>query len=222
MRKKKANDMNDMEIKKGDMVRVSSRLPRIYERFGSMIAPHYECKVVEIDDGMALLDSIPAKHIFLFPLKYLVKVEAEAKEPKFKKGDRVKYIGKEHPEYWGEIFTVDGEIFYNDYHKNMQIDSIRCKKYNLCNVPLSDLEPYTEPKEQAETDTDALGEFTPIPRSDNPIIGFEQAYWRKYEADLAREIAVKSMEKSYGCDPERIADYAVSVAKAVVEGLKRK
>lgn len=104
-----------MEIKQGDKVRVSNRVPRIYERFGSMIAPHYECKVVEIDDGMALCDSIPAKHIFLFPLKYLVKVDAEAfrlsdvvsdaglhqdnylnedkKEPKFKVGDRVRVKG---------------------------------------------------------------------------------------------------------------------------------
>lgn len=77
------------EIKVGDKVRVSSKLPKIYERFGARIAPEHECKVIEIDEGMALLDSIPAKYVFLFPTKYLVKVNAEAKEAKFKVGDKV-------------------------------------------------------------------------------------------------------------------------------------
>lgn len=76
-------------------------------------------------------------------------------EPKLKKGDKVKYVGKEHPEYWGEVFTVDGEIFYNDYYKNMQIDSVRCEKYNLCNVPLSDLVLYTAPKEDVNLSQEA-------------------------------------------------------------------
>lgn len=44
--------------------------------------------------------------------------------------------------------------------------------------------------------------------------------WEKYTADLAKEIALKVANKYNG--PEQAAEYAVKVAKAVVEGLKRK
>ncbi len=44
--------------------------------------------------------------------------------------------------------------------------------------------------------------------------------WQSYEADLAKEIALKVANK-YN-DPEEAADYAIKVAKAVVEGLKKK
>lgn len=126
-----------MEIKVGDKVRVSSKLPRIYERFGSWIAPHYECEVVEIEEGMALLDSIPARHVFLFPLKYLTKVEDEAKEPKFKVGDKVKDISSPHD---SGIYKVDDIKKSSDgflYH----IQGLIGKS----NVKESDLAPYTEP-----------------------------------------------------------------------------
>lgn len=44
--------------------------------------------------------------------------------------------------------------------------------------------------------------------------------WPRYEADLAKEVALKVANK-YN-DPKQLADYAVKVAKSVVEGLKRK
>lgn len=44
--------------------------------------------------------------------------------------------------------------------------------------------------------------------------------WQRYEADLAKEIALKVANK-YNA-PKEAAGYAVSVAKAVVEGFKRK
>lgn len=65
-----------------------------------------------------------------------------------------------------------------------------------------------------------LGKFTSMPMSVNQIIGFELSYWLRYEADLAKEIALKVANK-YN-DPKEAADYAVSVAKAVVENLKKK
>lgn len=45
--------------------------------------------------------------------------------------------------------------------------------------------------------------------------------WQRYEADLAKEIAVK-LSKPNENKPGYVADYAVSVAKAVVENLKKK
>ena len=44
--------------------------------------------------------------------------------------------------------------------------------------------------------------------------------WQRYEADLAKEIALKVANKY--TEPKETAEYAVKVAKAVVEGLKRK
>ena len=44
--------------------------------------------------------------------------------------------------------------------------------------------------------------------------------WQRYEADLAKEVALKVANKY--TEPKETAEYAVKVAKAVVEGLKRK
>lgn len=87
----------------------------------------------------------------------------------------------------------------------------------IYNIP-EDCVERVEPKEQTEAEKKPnIGSIT-IPVE----VDLTDSYWDTYTADLAKEIAVKSMEKSYGCDPERIADYAVSVAKAVVENLKKK
>lgn len=48
----------------------------------------------------------------------------------------------------------------------------------------------------------------------------DKSYWDAYAADLAKEIALKVANKFNA--PHEAAEYAVSVAKAVVEGLKRK
>lgn len=47
-----------------------------------------------------------------------------------------------------------------------------------------------------------------------------EAYWDAYAADLAKEVALR-VATDY-TDPNETAEYAVSVAKAVVDGLKRK
>ena len=46
------------------------------------------------------------------------------------------------------------------------------------------------------------------------------SYWDAYAADLAKEIALKVANKFNA--PHEAAEYAVSVAKAVADGLKRK
>lgn len=93
----------------------------------------------------------------------------------------------------------------------------------------SDLE-LIEPTEQTEAEKkpyDGISEETA-----NEISNMLEAYakalsgiadsfdWQRYEADLAKEVALKVANK-YN-DPEQAAEYAVKVAKAVVEGLKRK
>lgn len=86
------------------------------------------------------------------------------------------------------------------------------QSYNAADLEL------VQPKEQTEAEKKPNVGSIKIPVE----VDLSDGYWDAYTADLAKEIAVKSMEKSYGCDPERIADYAVSVAKAVVENLKKK
>lgn len=50
-------------------------------------------------------------------------------------------------------------------------------------------------------------------------VDLSDSYWDAYAADLAKEVALKVANKFN--DPKEVAEYAVSVAKAVVEGLKR-
>lgn len=172
------------EIKVGDNVRVSSKLPKIYERFGARIAPEHECKVIEIDEGMALLDSIPAKYVFLFPTKYLVKVvdEKDAKYTKTK----------------GETLTFPMVLDLNEALEGCD-----------CFVSIR------EQIRKAQRDMEENNKPRYVPK-----IMFNTEFWVKYEADLAKEIAVKVANK-YN-DHKQLAEYAVKVAKLVVEGLKRK
>lgn len=79
------------------------------------------------------------------------------------------------------------------------------------------LEPYTEPTEQTEAEyTKTKGDTLTFP------IAFDRSdsFWDAYTADLAKEVALKVANKY--TDPKEAAEYAVSVAQAVVEGLKRK
>lgn len=217
-----------MEFKVGDKVRVSKDAPKMYLRGQAYFFIEDDCKVDMVEGDNAVITNGPC--IIAIPTKYLVKVEAEAKEAKYKTGDKVRVKGSVLLE--GGVFSIIGA----DYHEKLGW------RYEL-NIhewyPEIDLDLYTKPTDQTEaekTDSDNLKEVAEewantvsnaIKEYDDVLCktyidAHNEAYWDAYTADLAREIAVKSMEKSYGCDPERIADYAVSVAKAVVEGLKRK
>lgn len=177
-----------MKIKKGDKVRVSSRVPRIYERFGSMIAPHYECKVVEIDDGMALLDSIPAKHIFLFPLKYLVKVDAEADAYEQIEEEYARFMGGRTPISFAD--RIEHEYIQRRMRRISQDDFL--KEINPAEHEVT-TKPHYVPK-----------------------IMFNTEFWVKYEADLAKELAI-----AYGKRGKSPLD-AVAVAKEITKRLKQK
>lgn len=213
------------EIKVGDKVRVSRDVPQFYLKYNSYRMFEIEHRVVDVnmEDGFALLDSIPPKFTTILPTKYLVKVDAEAKEAKFKVGDvvRIKPTADklhqgyqngyawlpERDEYLGRVASVkeiwcDGSI----------ILSIR---NNMLWEPI-DLEPYTEPTEQTVAEKKPNVGSIKIPVE----VDLTDSYWDAYAADLAKEVALKVANK-YN-DPKEAADYAVSVAKAVVEGLKRK
>lgn len=271
------------EIKVGDKVRVREDAPKMYARGRMYALITHDCKVEAVEDDNAVISL--GGDCFPIPTKYLVKVDAEVKEAKFKKGDRVRYIGDVH-EHKGEIFVIDGDIFFNDYYKQWQASSIKTIPtgvWSICNVPLSDLEPDTapaapkikvgdrvrniesgligvvdkivygniawvngvdgkryhwksdelelvEPTEQTEAEKkpyDGLSEETANEISDmlevyvKVLSGIADSFdWQRYAADLAKEVALKAANKFN--DPEQAAEYAVKVAKAVVEWLKRK
>ena len=96
----------------------------------------------------------------------------------------------------------------------------------IYNIP-EDCVELVQPKEQTEEtspkvnhsdidiDTIVARGYIPDPNS------FFKCDWDAYTADLAKEIAVKLSDPNEN-KPGYVADYAVSVAKAVVENLKRK
>lgn len=201
------------EIKVGDKVRVRKDAPRVYLRDW--------CKAVEYDvyavDGDAAIITYGYQEIAI-PLKYLVKVDAEAKEDKFKKGDRIKFKNiyelqkvKDKSFRWmlamfaskeATITAVEDNGFYRvDIDPSIggiNDDMIECK---------------VEPTE-AEKKPNVGSIEIPVE------VDLSDSYWDAYAADLAKELALKVANKFN--DPKEAAEYAVSVAKAVVEGLKRK
>lgn len=248
-----------MNIKQGDRVRVSKDAPKMYMSEDSIL-PLLECEVLEVETDNARIEPKDPDGYFFKPLviptKYLVKVDAKAKEAKFKAGDKVCYNGY--------VYEIEGLVGKNRY-------ALKGLNFDLDENMIDPYEPYTEPTTPTIKDGERVRniesgligvvdkivygnvawvngvdgkryhwksndlelvqptEQTEAEKKPNigsikiPVeVDLTDSYWDAYTADLARDIAVKSMEKSYGCDPERIADYAVSVAKAVAEGLKGK
>lgn len=206
------------EIKQGDKVRIANNAPRICMKgWGTAV----EYRVYAVEGDMAAITY--GHQEIVIPTKYLIKVDAEAKEPKFKVGDvvRIKPTADklhqgyqngyawlpERDEYLGRVASVkeiwcDGSIILS-IRDNMMWEPI-------------DLELYTEPKEQTEAKKKPNVSSIKIPVE----VDLTDSYWDAYAADLAKEVALKVAYK-YN-DHNEAAEYAVSVAKAVVEGLKRK
>lgn len=184
-----------MEIKKGDIVRVSEDAPRMYIGGFEHIFTGIESTVKEIEDDNAVI-----------VCNNIVKVDAEAKEPKIKVGDKVHVKGSVLLE--GGVFSIIGA----DYHEKLGW------RYELNNhewYPGIDLEPYTEPTDQTEVEKKPNVGSIKIPVE----VDLTDSYWDAYAADLAKEVALKLVNNE---NPDKIGEIAVSVAKAVAEGLKKK
>lgn len=197
-------------IKVGDRVRVSEDAPRIYTdgwRFDwrnsdSLVG------IVEEDDAVISPDD-SGEESLVIPCKYLVKVDTDAKEP--------------------------SRIFYGDYAKvaSQSLEELKIKAHPEW-FPITEHTEHTEHTEaeedarirqkEAELDEFRKAELDRIMHPEKPT--FEVTIdnvamdWQRYEADLAKEVALKVANKY--TDPKEAAEYAVSVAQAVVEGLKRK
>lgn len=128
-----------MEIKVGDKMRVREDAPKEFDRFKDD-GRNYE--VAEISPTTATIQHKLAGlygFVLSIPVKYLTKVEDKAKEPKFKRGDMVRIIKQNHPQY-GKVATVDTFV------KGVYPEVLVNLGGNLIVFSASDLEPYTEPK----------------------------------------------------------------------------
>lgn len=248
------------EIKQGDTVRVSTDAPR-ETRLGEVIPTSREFTVTAIGKNYAeiKLNGSLLPTYYPIPTKYLVKVDAEAKEAKFKVGDRVKFKNiyelqkvKDKSFRWMLVEFASKEATITEVEDNgfyrVDIDP------SIGGINDDMIECKVEPTEQTEAKTKPKGETLTFPIcvdlldelecSDSfvsirermrkalkeveahnkpryvPKIMFNTEYWVKYEADLAKEVALKVANKYNS--PNEAAEYAVSVAKAVVEWLKRK
>lgn len=261
------------EIKQGDKVRMSKDAPLLYTE-GCIDWEAVESTVDRIDGDAAEIDYLNEDDDELFstiiPTKYLVKVDAEAKEANVKIGDNV-VVHYPSRDRIGRILKIMLDGTYDiDFGGG-------CTGHNITR---SQIEPYTTPtikvgdrveelisrksgivlgirgdivvvgipddKEKHYRHIDSVELASPTELTEaqkkpyegiseetaNEISDKLEAYakalssiadsfdWQRYEADLAKEVALKVANKFYY--PEQAAEYAVSVAKTVVEGLKRK
>lgn len=198
------------EIKVGDKVRFNyDTTPRIYLIY-SNISVGAICIVDDIQDGNSVVKYDDGEQIktLVIPTKYLVKVDAEKKEPEYKYqvGQKVKSA------YANEILTIKercGRVSHDNVYKVEEY----AYTWNEC-----ELQPCTEPTEQTEAEKKPNVGSIKIPVE----VDLTDSYWDAYTADLAKEIVLKTVNSASDKRPSVIAEYAVSVAKAVVEGLKRK
>lgn len=201
----------------GDKVRVREDAPRLYTRW-------YECDFLHCDSTVKGIELDAAEiersvgdngdlYYLTIPLKYLIKVEEEAKEPKFKEGDKVvcPFIKK--------VLTVLG---YDDKMPYMVM--VGNGRY----IDERDLELYTEPTED-EIIRQREAEFDEFAKEELDRVHHPEKYatyevtidnvamdWEKYTADLAKEIAIVYAKQ------KRDVRMAVRAAKSVVEELKKK
>lgn len=201
-----------MRIKQGDKVRVSKDAPKMYLRGFGHIFTGVESVVSEVEDDNAVIifntDHINSQTTI--PTKYLVKVDAQAKEAKFKVGDKVK-VNLPRSIRHNTIGTV---VFAYASGNAVNVDFGDDNEPIYCDCGC--LEPYTEPTEQTEAEKKPNIGSIAIPVE----VDLTDSYWAAYAADLAKEVALQVVH-NFG-DPKEAAAYAVSVAKSVVEGLKRK
>lgn len=200
-----------MEIKVGDKVRVSKDAPGLYLR-GWGKAVEYNVYAV---DGDAAIITYGHQEIAAIPLKYLVKVEEEAKEAKFKRGDKV--VCKSP--FIKKVLTVLG---YDDKMPYMVMVGngryIDERNLELCTAE-------TEEKIIRQREAE-LNEFAKeeLDRVHHPekyatyevTIDNVAINWTAYTADLAKEIAIVYAKQ------KRDVRMAVRAAKSVVEELKKK
>lgn len=192
------------DIKVGDKVRVSKDAPKVYQKGSVFDYTEHQSTVHELDGDAAIIgldieDSPIYSAPIAIPTKYLIKVEEEAKEPKFKRGDKV--VCKSP--FIKKVFTVLG---YDDKMPYMVMVGdgryIDERNLELCTAETED-----EIIRQREAEFDEFAKEG-LDRVYHPekyatyeaTIDNVAMDWEKYTADLAKDVALKVANK-YN-DPE--------------------
>lgn len=180
-----------MEIKKGDLVRVSGVAPKIYLSRCDGLFVAFAGVVIDIEGDHALIKSIvhiePAAKLAI-PTKYLVKVDAEA--------DAYEQLQEEYARFMGGRTPISFADIIERWHTQRRMRRISQDDF-LKEINLAEHEVSTKPHYV-------------------PKIMFNTEFWVKYEADLAKELAI-----SYAKRGKSPLD-AVAAAKEITKRLKQK
>lgn len=197
------------KYKKGDRVKICSKNAERFGCVGTILEVH-DNGTVDVDFN----DYYVGGHLYSVDF---IEPYTEPTAPKFKVGDRVRNVK-------GDLCGIALSIEHGIVEVGIPYD----KGKHYWNTDIVELiEPTKQTHQRAtiisEGDIHSLDE-TPTNKIGSIKIPVEvdltDSYWDAYAADLAKEIAVKVANKFN--DPKETAEYAVLVAMAVVEGLKRK
>ena len=182
------------KYKKGDRVRICSKNADRFGCVGTILEVH-DNGTVDVDFN----DYYVGGHLYSVDF---IEPYTEPSAPKIKIGDRVRNIES------GLIGVVDKIVYENI----AWVNGVDGKRYHWKSDGLELIEPAEQTEAEKKPDVGSIK----IPVE----VDLTDSYWDAYAAGLAKEIALKVANKFN--DPAQAADYAVSVAKAVVEGLKSK
>lgn len=201
--------------KEDDITLVSRRAKEPKFKAGDCVKISFEWGELPVGEKLVIkgLETIDCRNAYMYSIEgyrgtvieSMLHPYTELTAPTIKVGDRVRNIES------GLIGVVDKIVYGNV----AWVNGVDGKRYHWKS---NDLE-LVQPKEQTEAKyTKTKGDTLTFP------IAFDlsDSYWDAYTADLARDIAVKIVNKNMGSDPEKVGEYAVNVAKSVVEELKRK
>ncbi len=184
-----------MEIKVGDKVRVSKDAPRIF--FGKCDMSQIELTVGVVDKDVAEIhivnDEKTQMKAWIIPTKYLIKVDAEA--------DANEKLQEEYARFMSGHTRISLADRIEREHIQTRMRVLSQEDF------LKDFDPWEH-------------KITPERPTYEVIVDNVTINWQRYEADLAKEVAVK-LSKPNENKPDYVAEYAVSVAKAVVENLRK-
>ena len=131
--------MNNMEIKQGDKVMVSKDAPKMYLRGWAQVFQIREAEVIKVEDDNAVIETFELS--LAIPTKYLVKVDAEAKEAKFKVGEEMFWLPSKTIRHKCTITEVIKNEHSGKWEYNVLFEWGKPGKW----IPESELALYTEP-----------------------------------------------------------------------------
>lgn len=213
-----------MKIKQGDKVRVSKDVPKLI--FGGCDMSQIVCTVCCVDKDVAAInmtnDERTEMKVWIVPTKYLVKVDAEAKGAKFKVGDKVRV--KDIVLFEGCVFPIldveyreklgwQYELNIHEWYAETDIELYTKLTEADAGARIRQMEAELDEFRKAELDRILHPEkyYTYEVAIDNVAMN-----WQRYEADLAKELAI-----SYAKLGKSPLD-AVAAAKEITKRLKQK